>query len=123
MRHLNFLPGLLAVALAGASVYFAQQLTSERGRARQAETRVAELQSRLDNAYRQRLSAREATPRVSSVAPQAPKRSQVPDNAGAAAGTLLYVGDLQSRADACRSDRAIQIPIPRAGARARDDRG
>jgi hypothetical protein len=100
MRHLKFLPGLLAVALAGASVYLAQQLASERVRARLAEARVAELQSRLDDLERKRLAGREVAPRVSSVtaaspsaAPPAPKGSQAPGNAGAAPGTPVQAGN------------------------------
>jgi hypothetical protein len=84
MRRLLFLPSVVAVSLAGATVYLAQQLGRERERAQQAEARVAELESRLHSVDRERLVEREtivkaptATVAPASTAPTTAKRSDM----------------------------------------------
>jgi hypothetical protein len=61
MKFLLFLAGVIAVALAGTSAYLMQQLGSERSRAQQAETKVAELESRLNTMERKRVAALQAS--------------------------------------------------------------
>jgi hypothetical protein len=86
MKHLLFLPSVIAVALAGTSVYLMQQLGNERSRAQQAETRVAELTSSLKTMERKRLSAVEAAPQP------------LPDTAAPAAAASTASGSGSSKA-------------------------
>jgi hypothetical protein len=115
MRTLTNALGASVVALVGASAYLGWQLGVERSRAQLAETRVAELESRVQRVERERASEREIERATATTAPvavppaRAAKAQAAPDAqpANPGAGGFIRENDFQLRLSRAPSSRAL----------------